>query len=187
MSVAHAERPHFLADLEGVDERLHLQLPDRVHAGEIGEVSGDPARLARFVDAPVVLGVRTPESFSARLLVRSAVGQADINAFADMAMREVGNQRAVVLRCIASALTLSLITILDPAKPIENPSDVPPPVLHWSLLAVAAMPRLVLTCWTSFASSMREDNCRSSTRIGRSPSAFWTRLEPRSTPTLLVT
>jgi hypothetical protein len=134
VSVAHAERPHFLADLEGVDERLRLQLPDRVHAGEIGDVSGDPA-LARFVDAPVVLGVRTPESFSARLLVRSAVGQADINAFADMAMREVGDQRAVVLRCIASALTLSLITILNPAKPIENPSDVPPPVLHWRLQA----------------------------------------------------
>lgn len=135
MSVAHAELPHFLADLDGVDERLRLLLPDRVHAGEIGGVSGDPGRLAGFVDAPVVLGVRTPESFSAQLIARSAVGHAAINAFVDIAMREVGDQRAVVLRGVASALTVSLITILDPAKPVENPGDVPAPVLHWSLLA----------------------------------------------------
>jgi hypothetical protein len=133
VSVAHAERPLFLPDLEGVDPRLRLHLPERDHAGEIGEFAGDESRLARLVDAPVVLGVRNPESFSARLLARSTSDEADIYAFADIAMREAGEQRAVVLRCVASALTLSLITLLDPTARIESPGDVPPPVLHWSL------------------------------------------------------
>jgi hypothetical protein len=138
VSVAHAERRHFLPDVEVADERLRLQLPDRVHTGGIGTPSADTERLARFVDAPVVLGVRTPESFSARLVARSDTDEAEIHAFADMAMREVGDQRAVVLRCLASVLSLSLITVLDPATPLDSPSDVPLPVLHWALRADSA-------------------------------------------------
>lgn len=138
VSTAHAERPHFLADLEGVDQGLRLALPDREHVGEIGKNAGDSARLASLVDAPVVLGVRVPESFSARLLARSDTDEADIYAAVDLAMREDGDQRAVVMRCIASGLTLSLISILDPAMHVERASDVPPPVLHWSLRATSA-------------------------------------------------
>lgn len=138
MSVAHAERPLLLPDVEGINETLRLQLPDRVYAGGMGTSASDTERVARFVDAPVVLGVRTPESFAARLHARSDSDEAEMCAFADMAMREVGDQRAVVLRCLASALTLSLITVLDPAARIESPSDVPLPVLHWSLRADSA-------------------------------------------------
>jgi hypothetical protein len=136
--VAHAERPLSLPDLNRVDPQLRLRLPKRDYRGGIGGLVGDDTRLARITDAPVVLGVRAPESFSARLCARSDSDAADIYAFADIAMREADGQQAVVLRCAASALTLSVITLLDATVQIVAPTDVPLPVLYWTLQANGA-------------------------------------------------
>ena len=69
----------------------------------------------------------------ARLAVQSTEARATLDAFADIAMREESNNRAVVLRCWSSDLTVALVTLLDPEAEIRKPSDVPPPTLYWSL------------------------------------------------------
>ena len=59
-------------------------------------------------------------------------------AFADIAMREAGDDRAVVLRCSASTLTVALITAIDATHAIESVGDVPAPVLYWQLAGTSA-------------------------------------------------
>lgn len=132
MAVIHAEPPLRIAEPEEVGPDLRLTTLDRERRG--GTSGRDPdADLGRFVDAPVVLGVRDPIEFRAILTARSAHGDAALYAFADVAMRESDGERAVVLRAHASTLTLALITVLDPDKSPTSPAEVPPPVLSWSL------------------------------------------------------
>lgn len=61
--------------------------------------------------------------------------QAELYAFADVAMREADDRRAVVLRAYAGPLTLALITVLDPFGAVPRPGQVPAPTLFWSLAA----------------------------------------------------
>jgi len=121
-------------DVAAAEPGRRVRPSDAVRAGKVG-AAASTAEASSFVDASVVLGVRQPQSFSARLVARSAGGEAEISAFADIAMREVDDQRAVVLRCLASVLTLSLVTVLDPGSVIESSSDVPLPTLVWELRA----------------------------------------------------
>lgn len=113
---------------------MRLVQSDEPHMGASGRAT-DPELLKRFVDAPIVLGIRQPEEFRAQLVAGAAPNAAEVRALADMAMRDADGQCAVVLRLQAGALTVALITVLDPAKPITSPADVEPPVLFWSLLA----------------------------------------------------
>ena len=134
MAAALAEHPISIEAPDDVDPRLRLVQSDESHEGG-GGPSTDTERVKPFVDAPVVLGVRRPEQFRARLVAGPANDAPQLNAFADMAMREVRDERAVVLRLEAGALTVALITVLDPSKPITGPGDIDPPILFWSLAA----------------------------------------------------
>jgi hypothetical protein len=138
MAVAHADRPLTLPEPERADPTLRLRFPERAHGGDLGGVGVDQSRLARLADAPIVLGVRDPETFPAQLIARSENEETSVFAFADMAMREADGERAVVLRCAASTLTVALITILDPANAIESVGDIPSPILHWTLEGTSA-------------------------------------------------
>jgi len=138
MAVAHAEPPLSLPDPGRVDPSLRLRFPERAHGGDLGRVGRDRTRLARFVEAPIVLGVRDPESFRAQLIARSGTEESSVVAYADLAMREASGERAVVLRCAASTLTIALITVLDPVSAIGGTGDVPSPVLHWTLEGTSA-------------------------------------------------
>lgn len=133
MTVAHADLTHRLPEPENVDPLLHLVLPEREHSGGSPDQPADMQRLGKLIDAPVVLGVRAPQNFMARLAVHSPEARVTLDAFADIAMREAGNDRAVVLRCWASDLTVALVTLLDPKAEIREPRDVPAPTLYWSL------------------------------------------------------
>lgn len=132
MAVAHAEPPLPIPTPASVDPLLRVVLPEREHRGGSRPAEDQP-HLAKLVEAPVVLGVRSPEEFPARLTVKSTYGETSVRASADIAMREAGAKRAVVLRCRASDLTLALITVLDSDLAIRSPRDLPPPVLFWSL------------------------------------------------------
>ena len=117
---------------------LDLVLAERDRVGGLpGEVT-DEARAAPLIDAPVVIGVRSPRQFIATLTARTDETEATLHAFADIAMRESDSPRAVVLRCRASDLTVALITLLDPEAKIHEPGDVPPPVLVWKLASRSA-------------------------------------------------
>lgn len=131
MTVALAEKPLTIEAPQDVDPHLRVAQSDLVRQGA-GAGSEDPDRLSLFVNAPVVLGVRRPIEFQARMAAgrQERVG---LNAFADMAMREVEGQQAVVLRCRAATLTVAVITVLDPSRPIATPDDIAPPILFWSL------------------------------------------------------
>lgn len=133
MAVAHADPPLLAPEPVGVEPNLSLMMLEREHHGATTERHEDAHRLARFLEAPIVLGVREPQEFQARLAANSGQTSAELYAFADVAMREVEGERAVVLRCHASALTVALITVLDTETPTNNPGDVSPPVLFWSL------------------------------------------------------
>jgi hypothetical protein len=139
MAVAHAEPPLSLPDPGRVDPSLRLAFAERAHGGDLGRDGVDGARLARLVEAPIVLGIRDPESFRAQVIARSGSEEASLIAYADLAMREAGGERAVVLRCTASTLTVALITVLDPVSGLRRSSDEAPlPVLHWTLKGTSA-------------------------------------------------
>lgn len=134
MAAALAEHPISIEAPRDVDPRLRLVESDEVREGGSGAAS-DTERVKVFVDAPVVLGVRRPEEFRALLAAGAGERTARLHAFADMAMREAQGERAVVLRLHAGQLTVALITVLDPSKPISGPGDIDPPILFWSLAA----------------------------------------------------
>lgn len=111
---------------------LRLLVLDRARSGGSRSRELDSGVLGRFLNAPVVLGVRKPEEFRAQLRVESLDDRAELFAFVDVAMREVDDERAVVLRAYAGPLTVALITVLDPHEAVHN-GQVPSPTLYWSL------------------------------------------------------
>lgn len=123
MTVAHADLTHRLPEPEDVDPLLRLVLPEREHSGGSPDQLADMQLLGKLIDAPVLLGVRAPQKFMARLAVQSTEARATLDAFADIAMREESNNRAVVLRCWSSDLTVALVTLLDPEAEIRKPSS----------------------------------------------------------------
>lgn len=133
MAVIHADRPLAITEPEHVDPRLRLELAKRRFQGAALRERGEVEQLGEFVDAPVVIGVRQPHEFQARLVARSEEGAAEVLAFADIAMREVDGSRAVVLRCHASELTVALITRISPEVEQAGEPNLPMPVFFWSL------------------------------------------------------
>jgi len=78
-------------------------------------------------------GARRPIEFRAQIAAGRPGSRTSLNAFADIAKREIDGEQAAVLRCRAGALTVALITLLDPSRPPRTPEDVEPPILYWAI------------------------------------------------------
>jgi hypothetical protein len=132
MAIAHAEPAVRLPEPVGEGD-LRLLLLDRELKGVASARETDADLIGKLIDAPIVLGVREPQEFGALLEVSSSSDRAELFAFADVAMREADNTRAVVLRAYAGPLTVALVTVLDPSLVALSPGQVPLPTLFWSL------------------------------------------------------
>ncbi len=132
MTVALAESPRAIETPHDFDPHLRMAASDRVRLGASTE-NGNPDLLSRLVEAPVVPGVRDPIEFRAQISAGDDGSRTSLNVFADLAKRGLDGQQAVVLRCRAGALTIALITLLDPARTVITPTDVEPPILFWAL------------------------------------------------------